>query len=225
MLFDFDGVIVDSRAAVSACINHALVVQGREPVPAESLHRFIGPPLASAFAQLTAEPPESAAVAACIASYRERYRSSSLTETEVVSGIPELLSRLASGGQRLAVATSKPLAFTEPLLETLGLRGFFEAVAGPSLDALGEPKSATIAQALGQLGADHAVMIGDRSFDIDGARENGLPAIGVTWGIGSREELEAAGAAAVVTSPAELPAAIRLLSRFSRYAPRAARRR
>lgn len=207
VLFDLDGVLVDSRAAITACINHALRAHGHRPRPAASLHRFIGPPLATAFAELISEPRESAAVAACVDAYRERYRHSSLEETVVVDGIHEVLDQVA-GRHRLAVATSKPLAFTEPLLETLALREPFEAVAGPTLEALEEPKSATVARALRALGTDSGVMVGDRSFDVHAATENGLPAIGVTWGIGSRKELEAAGAATIVTRPAELPAAI-----------------
>src|SRR5215218_5547322 len=102
VLFDLDGVLVDSRAAISGAINHALGVRGLPQHPAADLHRFIGPPLAVAFAELTAQPADSAAVVACVTAYRERYAVSSLCDTTVVPGIPEALAEL-SEDHRLAV--------------------------------------------------------------------------------------------------------------------------
>jgi phosphoglycolate phosphatase len=208
VLFDLDGVLVDSRAAITGCVNHALVECGLPSREVADLHRVIGPPLSVAFAELVGEPIESALVAACVAAYRERYAEASLVETVVVDGMPSALDALA-GGHRLAVATSKPRAFAEPILEALSLASWFEVVAGPGLDALAESKTATVAAALGSLGeVSDAVMVGDRSFDVVGAHANGLPAIGVTWGIGSAAELAEAGADVIVDAPAELSAAV-----------------
>jgi phosphoglycolate phosphatase len=69
-LFDLDGVLVDSRATFARCVNHALAGLGLPERAADGLHRFIGPPLADTFAELTASPPDSAPVAACLAAYR-----------------------------------------------------------------------------------------------------------------------------------------------------------
>jgi phosphoglycolate phosphatase len=210
VLFDLDGVLVDSRAAISGCINHALARNGLPEHAEAALHRFIGPPLALTFAELTAHPPDSALVAACISSYRERYAEASLRETTVIPGITDVLAGL--GPQYcLAVATSKALAFAEPILTALGLRDFFDLVAGPSLSASSEDKAATIGAALSGLDPDRAVMVGDRSFDIVGAHACGLPAVGVTWGIGGSDELTSARADAIIEAPTDLPAAISIL--------------
>jgi phosphoglycolate phosphatase len=206
VIFDLDGVLVDSRAAISGAMNFALAANGFSEHPAAELHRFIGPPLALGFAELTGQPVESDAVLACVESYRERYAVSSLTQTVVFDGIPEVLDELA-GDHRLAVATSKVRVLAEPLLVALGLRERFDHVAGPGLGARVEAKATTIAAALDALGAKDGVMIGDTSFDVAGARANGLRAIGVTWGIGSADEL--ADADAIVDQPAQLPAAVR----------------
>jgi phosphoglycolate phosphatase len=211
VLFDLDGVLVDSRAAISGCINHALVEHKLPARPREALHRFIGPSLADAFAELTKHPAESAVVASCLDSYRARYVEASLRETIVTPGIEVALSELAQR-YRLAVATSKPLAFAEPLLSALGLWPFFTAVAGPDLSVQGESKADTIAAALVMLGDPRrAVMVGDRSHDIVGARAHELPSVGVTWGIGSADELNEAGASCIVETPADLPASVRRL--------------
>ena len=205
VIFDLDGVLVDSRAAISGAMNHALAANGFPQRPEAELYRFIGPPLALGFAELTAQPADSDVVVACIISYRERYAVTSLTETEVFAGIPEALDQL-SRDHRLAVATSKALALAEPLLAALDLRERFAAVAGPDLSAHTEDKATTIGAALAALNAKRGVMIGDRSFDVVGARANGLAAVGVTWGIGTAEEL--ADADAIVDAPADLPAIV-----------------
>lgn len=213
LLFDLDGVLVDSRVAITDCINHALAEHGLPGRSPESLRRYIGPPLAAAFVEMTGEAPDSALVASCVAAYRSRYATASLRDTTVIPGIAETVASLARH-VRLAVATSKPVAFAEPLLQQLGLRRFFTAVAGPDATVQGEDKAQTIAKALAALGhPERAVMVGDRSFDILGARARAIRSIGVTWGIGGREELEAAGADTVINTPAQLPgAATRLLN-------------
>jgi phosphoglycolate phosphatase len=212
VIFDLDGVLVDSRAAISGAINRALGANGFPQRPAEELYRFIGPPLALGFAELTGRPADSAAVVACVLAYRERYAVTSLTETVVFPGIREALDEL-SPRHRLAVATSKALALAEPLLAALSLRERFDVVAGPDLGAQAEDKATTIRAALDALGAERGVMIGDRSFDVVGARANGLAAIGVTWGIGSAEELTSAQADAIAQEPADLPSMVARLLR------------
>jgi len=215
VLFDLDGVLVDSRVAISRCLSHALGAQGLPQPSRDALERFIGPPLTQAFSELTGHPQDSALVLACLASYRARYRHASLLETSVFPEIPETLATLAPN-YRLAVATSKSLAFAEPLLTALELRDSFEHVAGPDLDAHREDKTQTIARALTALATTDAVMVGDRSLDIIGAHACGIPAIGVSWGIGSRHELSSAGANIVVEDPHELPEAVsKLLSQQS----------
>jgi phosphoglycolate phosphatase len=206
VIFDLDGVLVDSRLAISGAMNFALAANGFPERPAAELYRFIGPPLGLGFAELTGQRLESPTVLACVESYRERYAVTSLTETVVFDGIPEAVEELAKT-HRLAVATSKVKVLAEPLLAALGLRERFDHVAGPGLDARAEDKATTIAAALDALGAKDGVMIGDTSFDVAGARTNGLRAIGVTWGIGSADEL--AEADAIVDEPAQLPAAVR----------------
>src|SRR4051795_4645533 len=119
VLFDLDGVLVDSRAPISSCMNHALAAHGLPERDPADLYRYIGPPLLSAFAELIGEPVDSPAVVGCAATYRDRYAEASLTETAVTPGIADALAVLHSAGRRLGVATSKPRPFAEPLLEVL----------------------------------------------------------------------------------------------------------
>jgi phosphoglycolate phosphatase len=135
VLFDLDGVLIDSRAAFLNSMTPALADLGLGPFTREELLPCIGPPLKVGFSALLATEPDDPRVDALIAAYRGHYATISLTDTTVVPGIPEALTAL---DEPLAVATSKPRRFAEPLLEALGLREHFSVVAGPELDARGE---------------------------------------------------------------------------------------
>ena len=150
VLFDLDGVLADSRLAITSCMNHALAAAGREPVAPESLYPLIGPSLSFGFASLLEVEPDDPAVAACIASYRSVYAEVSLRDTPAYPGVHEALDAIAAAApeRRLGVATSKPRAFAEPLLDALGLRSRFEVVAAPELDLHVESKTVTVGAAL-----------------------------------------------------------------------------
>jgi phosphoglycolate phosphatase len=206
VLFDLDGVLLDSRVAIVRCIEHGLREQGVAVPAAAELERYIGPPLVDAFAELAG----AELAAACLASYRERYVHSSLEETTLVPGAREALAEVAARVP-VAVATSKPRAFAEPLCERLGLAPHLRAVAGPELDAPEEVKATTVRRALAALGlrpgAD-APLVGDRRHDVEAARANRLTCIGVLWGIGDEAELRDAGADAIVAAPEDLVGAL-----------------
>jgi phosphoglycolate phosphatase len=204
VLFDLDGVIVDSRVPFARCVNAALREHGLPERPAEDLHAFIGPPLHETFGVLGAGERAQA----CVEAYRRHYRALAADTTPVMPGMREVLSEL-SARLPIALATSKSRALAEPLLAALGLRSCFSAVCGPSLAAMAEPKAETIGRALAELpGVRHPVMVGDREYDVIGARAHGLPTIGVLWGIGSAEELRAAGAWRLAAAAHELPALV-----------------
>jgi phosphoglycolate phosphatase len=207
VLFDLDGVLLDSARAIIGCINDALEELGEPRRPPAGLRRFVGPPLADGFSELVG--PERAGE--LVVAYRTRYATASLEHTTLFDGMVEVLEEL--GAQRpLAVATSKPLAYTKPLCDHLGLTPYFAVIEGPSLAEI-EPKTVTVRRALDGLaltpGAS-APLIGDRLHDIEAAHANGLRAIGVLWGFGTEEELRAAGADALVALPEQLPDAVRL---------------
>lgn len=208
VLFDLDGVLVDSRVPIARSINDALERSGLAPQPEGDLHPRIGDPLHGIFVDLLrAQGADPARAPECMARYRERYRDLSLAEARLFPGIEAVL-RALSARTPLAVATSKPLEFTRPILERLGVADLFAALAGPPLARTeGEPKAETARRALAALGlapGQGAALVGDRHHDVSAARSLGLTAVGVTWGAGSEAELRAAGAEWLVAAPAEL---------------------
>jgi len=104
------------------------------------------------------------------------------------------------------VVTSKRKDFAARIVAALEFGGAISGVYGTEPDGSVDDKANLLAAVLRAEGIDaqHAVMVGDRSHDMIGARANGVRAIGVLWGYGSREELEAAGAHVVAATPDDL---------------------
>lgn len=201
VLFDLDGVIADSRVPYTRSVNAALERHGIAPRPPEELYRFIGPPLHATFLELTGDP---ALVQPCVDAYRERYRTHASAETPVMPGMADALAAIARGLD-VATAMGTRAAMAQPLLEGMGLASLFRVIEGPSLEAEHEPKADTMRRALAGLGDVRSpVMVGDRLYDVMGAKVNGVPCIGVLWGIGSADELRDAGADALAGDPGEL---------------------
>ena len=201
--FDLDGTLVDSGSPIIDSLNDALDRHGLEPVPHDHAHVYIGPPLYDTITDLLVERGQDPTLmTSLLADYREVYATRSLTETVVYPGVAELLLNTRI---RMGVVTSKPKATAVPILESLGLAALFELIEGPALTSP-EPKSVTLARALAavDLPPDRTVMIGDRRHDIEAGRHHGAHTIGVTWGFGTPEELQAAGADRLVDSPAAL---------------------
>lgn len=199
---DLDGCLVDSRRAITTCLNAAFVEVGLGRSPVGELYELIGPPFETGLtARLARRGEDTALVRPIIDAYRRRYAEASLELTTAVPGIEDALATLA-GSYRLVVVTSKATAFAAPIVERLGLDRWVTAVNGTDLDALTETKADTLARILAR--GPVLAMVGDRRDDIAAGHACGVLTVGVTWGIGDRGELETAGADAVVDTPTEL---------------------
>ena len=199
VLFDLDGTLTNSELGITTCVQHALRKFGIEVEDSTVLRPFIGPPLGESFQVyygLSKEESEQA-----IKYYRERFSVKGLYENEVYEGVEKMLQSLKDSGKKLIVATSKPEKFTMIILEHFDLLKFFDFVAGATMDGSRGEKADVICYALEKYGIEdksEVIMIGDRKFDILGAKENGLKSIGVLYGFGDREELTEAGADYIV---------------------------
>jgi phosphoglycolate phosphatase len=203
IFLDLDGTLTDPRIGITHSIQHALAGLGR-PVPAEAdLLWCIGPPLIQSFRTLLGDEAEATRA---VALYRERFSHIGLFENTLYDGIHELLTALKAAGPRLFVATSKPHVFASRIIDHFGLAGYFEHVYGAELDGTRGEKTALLHYALDRSGlAGHsAIMVGDRSFDMIGARNNAMTPIGVLYGYGSAAELRGAGAQCLCATPQEV---------------------
>lgn len=203
LFFDLDGTLTDPGPGITRCVEHALVSLGR-PVPeAESLRRFVGPPLQQSFAEILETPEE---VAEAIRLYRKRFAPVGLYENSVYPDVPQGLAALKRAGHRMWVVTSKPHVFARRIVEHFGLSGLFEEVYGSELSGENADKTDLLREVLAReaLRPEDACMIGDRALDVLAARAHGVEAVAVLWGYGSREELAAAAPDRVVASMLEL---------------------
>ena len=205
LLFDLDGTLTDPGLGITNSVMYALQKFGITVENRASLYPFIGPPLRESFERYYGFSPEQSAQA--LAFYREYFRDRGLYENEVYDGVAPLLGELKAQGKTLFVATSKPETFAVEILRHFRLDGYFDFIAGATMDESRNKKGDVIRYALAQGAVSDpatAVMIGDREQDVRGAQECGLDSIGVLYGYGSREELTAAGATYLAATPQDL---------------------
>jgi phosphoglycolate phosphatase len=200
LFFDLDGTLTDPKPGITGSIQYALTRLGREVPSQDELAWCIGPPLRASFVMLLGGEEHADHA---VALYRERFGDVGLFENSVYPEIAGVLAKLSQSGFRMFVATSKPHVFARRIIDHFGLNPHFEHVYGSELDGTRVHKGDLLAYALEQSGVDasRSLMIGDRSHDVLGAKANGIDAIGVTYGYGSREELIAAGARHLCASP------------------------
>ena len=204
ILFDLDGTLTDSGLGITKAVQYALGQMGYAVPSRESLFSFIGPPLHKSFQKHYGMDEDTSREA--VRQFRVYYNQmGGILENEVYEGIRELLSDLKKAGKRLMIATSKPQAAAELVMHHFGLDAFVPEIIGGTDDPRRNTKGKVIACCLREYGVDPttAVMVGDREHDVQGATENNIPAIGITWGYGDRAELEGAGAKAVFDTPEE----------------------
>lgn len=204
VLFDLDGTLIDSAAGIFASLEHAFAEIGVALPPREVLHTWIGPPFHQTFPSVLGE--DAARIDLAIEKYREHYSQTGWARHDVYPGIAASVAALAACGCELGVVTTKPRAQARQIIDHLPFGAHFTRIYGPDIKTAHSAKAEMIAQALQDfaVAADHAAMIGDRHFDIEGACANRVRGIGVSWGFGSVDELRSAGAHAIANAPHEL---------------------
>lgn len=206
ILFDLDGTLTDPGVGITNAVAYALERYSITVTDRTTLYQFIGPPLVDSFMEYYGFTEAQAQEA--VAVYREYFSARGWAENAVYEGVEEMLQALRAAGKTLLVATSKPEVFATRILEHFGLDAYFQVICGaPMNPPKGYGKADVIREALTRADVTDlttAVMVGDRHHDIDGARAVGLTSVGVLYGYGDREELEKAGADAIVSDVSSL---------------------
>jgi phosphoglycolate phosphatase len=205
IIFDMDGTLIDSKPGILGSLRHALGQLGHEFPEEEDLGWALGPPLDQIMARLLA-PRGDTRIAEAVAFYRAHYGDGGLYDARPYDGIPDLLGELATSGRTLFVGTSKFTPFARQILDHFGLSAHFSGVYGTEPGGPVPTKADLIGSVLADRGADPAdvVVVGDREHDLIGAQANGLAAVAVLYGYGSRAELAAAGADLFCETPGGL---------------------
>ena len=209
ILFDLDGTLTDSREGILHCVRETIQGYGDPVPPEETLLRFIGPPLQDSFIRFCGYSPEKAAEA--VERFRLLYEPVGQYENRAAPGMAEVMGRLKEVGRVLALASSKPENLCVSICARFGFTPHLTALVGSPPHGDWE-KEDVVREAMRQLGVtdpSQALMVGDRKFDVLGARACGLDCAGVEFfGYAPPGELEEAGAVAVVKTPEELEAFI-----------------
>jgi phosphoglycolate phosphatase len=213
LLFDLDGTLTDPAPGITACLLHAARALGQTSGSARDMRRFIGPPLREALSEIL-RTDDAVLIEEAVRLYRERFSSIGLFENAVYPGVPHALDQLRGEGFVMRVVTSKPKVYADQIIDHFQLREFFPCVYGAELSGERSSKTELLACLLQSEPSDpaRACMIGDRSHDILGAKAHGIASLGVTWGYGTRDELQAAGADRVIDAVDELIGAARASS-------------
>lgn len=206
VLFDFDGTVADTGEGVFFSVRYSIDKFALKQPSDEEIRSFIGPPLVTSYSYLYPELSEEK-INALIATFREKYAEVGRFKFKIYDGIPELLKSLSENGIKCAVASSKPQDFLEQIIRTAEIDKFFNCIVGAGKSYASADKEDIINDALDKLGvADRSrvLMVGDRKFDIVGAKKAGIPCAAVLFGYGSREEFEEYKAEFIVESCDEI---------------------
>jgi phosphoglycolate phosphatase len=203
LLLDLDGTLVDPAPGILGCCRHALAEFGVFPAETGNLRWVIGPPIRETFRRLLDGRGD---VEEAVRLYRERYSDRGLYEAAVYPGVLEALACHRSRGTCLLLCTSKMRSFARRVVDHFGLAPYLSGVYGAEPDGRFEDKAELIGHLLEAEGLepDDVCMVGDRKHDVIAAATHGIPTIGVLWGFGGRDELEAAGAELLIERPGEL---------------------
>lgn len=204
LLFDLDGTLIDSQAGIVQSVLYTLKQYGIDEKP-ENLNCYIGPPVGEALSRYHGFAEED--IPEAVRTYRAHYRAHSMTGNDLFPGVLEMLDTFIARGKTLAIATSKPIEVALPILNDLGVTDRFAFISGSTLAGERPHKIDVIRYALEQLSVSdlsQVVMIGDRHYDIDGAKIAGIDSIGVLYGYASENELSNAGADALALTAADL---------------------
>jgi phosphoglycolate phosphatase len=217
ILIDLDGTLTDPKVGITTCARYGLAKVGHPIADDMNIDWIIGPPLKASLAKILNVAPEDDLAEQALLGYRERFSVTGLFENQVYEGVAQTLQALKNQGFQLFVATAKPTIYAKQILEHFHLAQYFKVIYGSELSGERTNKGDLIAYILQQeqLKPSECMMVGDREYDILGARRNGIETIAVTYGYGSIEELAQAQPKAQIESFDDLMPLISILGRQS----------
>lgn len=204
-LFDLDGTVTDSGPGILNSVRYALEKAGMRSAEEKDLRSFIGPPLHEQFRKFCGITEKEAE--RMVALYREYYTEKGIFENRVYDGILSVLESMRKSGFRILLATSKPEKYARIIARHFEFEQYFDFIGGANLDGSRTRKQEVIEYVLSACGIENredVLMIGDRRYDIEGARCAGICSMGVLYGYGSREEIRSAEPDLAAETPADI---------------------
>jgi len=193
ILFDLDGTLTDPKVGITKAVQYALEKNNIKEDSLSTLEKFIGPPLKDSFMEFYSFDEKKSLDS--IQYFREYFKEKGIFENEIYLGIEDLLKKLKQNNYKIIVATSKPLVFAKTILKHFKMIEYFDLIVGSNLDGTLVDKGEIISYVIDYLkikNLKEVIMIGDRKYDIIGAKKNNIDSIGVLYGYGAIEELKIA---------------------------------
>ncbi|MGA9525292.1 MAG: HAD family hydrolase [Myxococcaceae bacterium] len=204
VIFDLDGTLADTLEDLSDAMNASLRDLG-QPVHSVAMYRkMVGAGVAN-LARSALPPDREDLLEQALAGFRSHYSAHIADTSRPYPGIPELLDALTGRGLKRAILSNKVDAMTKRIGELCFGRWTFDVIYGErsGVPRKPDPTSALEIAALLKVAPGRTVFVGDTAIDMKTAANAGMYGVGVRWGFRS-EELEPAGAKAIISSPLEL---------------------
>ena len=206
VIFDFDGTVVDTGEGILKSLQYSFQQMGHEVPELSDLKKFIGPPIYYSYTHYYGVSEDE--VGEYIKKYRERYWNQGIYECQLYEGFIEMILALKEKGIKIGIASSKPERLIYAVADFLKITDLFDAIVGVKIDDSNHSsKTGLVLESMKILGAEDkqkVLMVGDRLYDIDGAKGAGVDSCGVLWGYGSKEEFLEHEATFIVAKPDEI---------------------
>lgn len=205
IFMDLDGTITNPKIGITKSIQYSLASVGIKEDNLDNLTRHIGPPLIDTFRAYYGFDENKTKLA--VMKFKERFEDIGWCENEVYEGMEDMLKAFQLAGKTLIVATSKPEYMAKKILDHFNLSQYFTDICGSERDGSRSKKHEVIQYAIDKnaiKNKEDIIMVGDRSYDILGAKRVGIQSIGVLYGFGCLTEFEDANADFIVQTVSEL---------------------
>lgn len=210
---DLDGTLLDTIVDLADACNAMLAELGQPQRDLAQIHSFVGKGMAVLVERCLTygAPPDAGLLGEGISAFRQHYEQINGRSTRIYPGVIEGLDALRDLGLSLACVTNKPAAFTGPLLERMGLAGYFPVVVSGDTLPHKKPRPEPILHACVLMNSTPAanLHIGDSANDIDAARAAGSPVLCVPYGYNEGRAVDSADCDALVSSLLEVAAWIK----------------
>jgi phosphoglycolate phosphatase len=185
LIFDLDGTLINSERDLANAVNATRVYMGHEPIDADTVAKWVGNGAPVLMRRAMGPDASEEEIERALAYFLDYYRQHMLDHTDLYPGVRRCLDALREAGVKLAVLTNKPVRFSQGILEGLGLgKHFFRVYGGNSFEQK-KPHPVGVEKLMAEAGVDRGgtMMVGDSYVDVRTARNAGITAAGVTWGL------------------------------------------
>lgn len=188
IIFDMDGTLIDSSAAMTNSVNYVRHRLGLEPIGQKYLEYHINQPdqhLPKIFYNTEAYDPDHRAL------FKEHYMQNSPSMIALYPDVVTML-QLLSQKAHLAIATNASDFFARHMLEKMGILDYFSAIVGANNVAEPKPSPLMVHHLMQLLESEPSktILVGDSIKDEGAAKNAGIAFIFAGWGYGTSETAE-----------------------------------